>query len=273
MNNLNKAILPRLLSRGDDIAVVKGCLMITPASGKQVPDKWQTDHDRLLEIEIVNLLNIDVYSYTDYSTGRYGKNLYQGVTLQFENTQDDSEAYAILNVEITRARTSKHGKAGDDLPSGQFRVGPKHNFYKFWRATGIKLPKRNSAFHDYMGKLKKILFVGELGYKNKFSNKTLKPLELSSELILAAFIQTLPDNIQTTSKQIPDNYQTRMPNKEMTLNRASNEVALNLTTGESKYGLSYQGSAVISNPLPNTNHIKKPHEQTTDEWLSEWEQA
>jgi len=273
MNDLNKAILPRLLSKGNEVSIVKGSPLIIAASGKQVPEKWLTDNRRLLLLEIINLLNVDAYTYIGYSTGRYGRNLYQGVTLQFEETQDFSEAHAILNAEITRARNSKHGKAGEDLPKGQFRVSPKHNFYKFWRSTGLKFPIRNSAFFDYMGKLKEIIFVGELDYKSKFHNKTLRALELSSELIMAAYIQSLPDNTQTTTKQYPNNYQTRMPNKEVTSKHAANDTALNSSTRESKYGLSYQGSVVISNHLPLINHIKKPYEQTTDEWLNDWEQA
>ncbi|WP_019025652.1 hypothetical protein [Colwellia piezophila] len=45
------------------------------------------------------------------------------------------------------------------------------------------------------------------------------------------------------------------------------------TTCSNNYELSKQGSAVISNALPvNTTH-KTPHQQTTDEWLNDWEQA
>ncbi len=279
MNDLNKAILPRLLSKGDKVAVVKGCLVIVPASDKPVPKKWLDDNRKLLLIEIVNLLNIDAFRYLDYSTGRYkaivkGKEiLCPGITLQFECIENDSEAHAIFNAEITRKRNSKHGKAGENLPVGQFRVNNRHNFYKFWESTGIQSPSRNSAFHDYMGKLKSLLFVGELGYKSKFINKTLRPLELSSDLIKDAYIQSLPDNIQATTKQLPDNYQTKMPNKEMTTKPASNDVAMNLTTGGSKYGLSYQGSAVISIPLSVNTVNKSPEEQTTDEWIKDYDNS
>tara|TARA_R110000744_G_scaffold158285_7_gene274289 strand:- start:238 stop:1059 length:822 start_codon:yes stop_codon:yes gene_type:complete len=273
MYELNKAILPRLLTKGDEIAIVKGCLIITPASGKKVPESWLTVNGSLLLIEIVNLLNIDAYSYTNYSTGRYGKNLYQGITLQFEDIKGGSEAHAILNAQITRTRSSKHGKAGDDLPNGQFKVSTKHNFYKFWLATGIKLPTRNSAFFDYMGKLKRMLFVGELNYKNKFINKTLRCLELSSEMIKAAYIQSLPNNIQATPKQLPNNFPTRISNKEMTSKLAANDAGLNSTTCESKYGLSYQGGEVKSNTLIVNIVKKRPQEQTNDEWMDEYNSA
>jgi hypothetical protein len=273
MNESNKVILSKLLSQGDKLAIVKGCLVITTASRKQVPAWWLLDNGSMLIMEIMNLLNINAYSYTGYSTGRYGKKLYQGVTLQFECIESGNEAFAILNADITRQRSCKHGKAGDDLPNGQFRVSNKHNFYKFWKLTGIKFPARKSAFYDYMGKLKSVLFIGELGCNNKFNNKTLRPLDLSSELIMAAYIQSLPDNIQTTSKQYPNNYQTRMPNKEIALKPAANDIALDSSTCESKYGLSYQGSVVISNILPVNKEHKAPHKQSNDEWMNEWEHA
>jgi hypothetical protein len=44
-------------------------------------------------------------------------------------------------------------------------------------------------------------------------------------------------------------------------------------TGLNKYELSKQGSAVTSNSLLDINHNKRPEEQTTDEWLNNWDRA
>ena len=64
-----------------------------------------------------------------------------------------------------------------------------------------------------------------------------------------------------------------MPNKDLAEPYVNKGLLRNLTTCSNKYELSKQGSAVISNPLPVSTTHKTPHEQTTDEWISEWEQA
>jgi hypothetical protein len=48
---------------------------------------------------------------------------------------------------------------------------------------------------------------------------------------------------------------------------------LHNSTGLHNYELSKQGSAVTSNPLPVNTTNKRPEEQTSDEWMNDWEQA
>jgi hypothetical protein len=282
MTDMNKVSLDKLLSRDDKVDVSNGRLIITPASGKDVPANWLAENEPSIVKEIANLLNLRVYRYTSYSTGNYGKLRKGGVTLQFENILNGDEAFAILNAQLTRKRATKHGNVGAELPKGQFRVSTKHNFYKLWVSTDIKLPARISSFHDYMGKLKSLVFTGNLDSKNKISNETLKPLNVSHEQIITCISQNLPDKIQTTTRQVPYNYQTKIPDKEMIKSHASNDIQGNSSRGVNNYGKSIQGSAVTSNPLSPvsskslslvSSNPKRPEEQTNEEWLQEHNNA
>jgi hypothetical protein len=266
MIDMNKVPLDKLLSRGDRVEVSNGRLKITPRSGKTVPAEWLNENESSIVIEIANLLNIGAYRYTSYSTGNYGKPRKGGVALQFDDMLNGNEAHAILNVLLTRKRSTKHGKVGADLPDGQFRVGTKHNFYKFWVSTNIKLPARMSSFHDYMGKLKSLVFTGELGLKNKISNETLKPLNVRYEQIITRISQPIPDKVQTISRQMPYNFQTKTPDKEMTKSLAANDTQADSSVCASNYGKSIQGNAVTSNPLTLvSSNPKRPEEQTNEE--------
>jgi hypothetical protein len=282
MVDMKKVSLDKLLSRDDKVDVSNGRLIITPASGKDVPANWLAENEPSIVKEIANLLNIGVYRYTGYSTGRYGKHCSEGLTLQFENILHGDEAFAILNVQLTRKRATKHGSVGAELPKGQFRVSTKHNFYKLWVSADIKLPARLSSFHDYMGKLKSLVFTGNLDSKNKISNETLKPLNVSHEQIITCISQNLPDKIQTTTRQVPYNYQTKIPDKEMIKSTAPNDIQGNPSAGANNYGKSIQGSAVTSNPLSPvsskslslvSSNPKRPEEQTHEEWWQAYDNA
>jgi hypothetical protein len=274
MNDMNKVSLDKLLSRDDKVDVSNGRLIITPASGKDVPANWLAENEPSIVKEIANLLNIGVYRYTGYSTGRYGKHCSEGLTLQFENILNGDEAFAILNVQLTRKRATNHGIVGAELPKGQFRVSTKHNFYKLWVSTDIKLPARISSFHDYMGKLKSLVFTGNLDSKNKISNETLKPLNVSHEQIITCISQNLPDKIQTTTRQVPYNYQTKMPDKEMIKGLAANDIQSNTNACVNNHGTGIQGNAVIGNTLSLvSSDPKRPEDQTCEEWLQDYENA
>ncbi len=274
MTTINKVSLDKLLPKCEKVEITDGRLIIAPASGRDVPADWLSEHESSLIIEIVNLLNIKVYKYTGYSTGRYGKHRSEGVCLQYENLINGDEAFAILNVQLTRQRTTKHGAVGSDLPVGQFHVGTKHNFYKFWVSTNIKLPARLSSFHDYMGKLKGLVFTGELGLKNKIRNKTLTPLNVSYTQIIDPNCHPIPDKVQTKSRQVPYNYQTKVPDKEMIKGHAANDIQSNSSTCVNNHGKGIQGNAVIGNPLSLvSSNPKRPEDQSIDEWEQAYDAA
>ena len=274
MTNLYKcSLLETLLSRGDHIAVINGRLVITPKSKLDIPKQWLADKSDNLIIEIAKLYNLDVYIFDSYSTGHYGKHNSAGVTLQFVNITTGEQCHITFNAELKRSRTTAKVKKGSSLPKGQFRIGKKYMFYKFWLATGLSLPPRLSAFHDYMGNLKQLYFVPNLDYKNKVIDKIMPLLNIDNGEILKRLINNEAYSNQTSSIQLPINKHTSMPNNDLTKPYVNKGLAINQTTCSKNYELSKQGSAVISNPLPNTTQNKKTHEQTNDEWLNDWEQS
>ncbi|UUO23927.1 hypothetical protein FGD67_12360 [Colwellia sp. M166] len=267
-------LLIRLIKRGEIVYINQGRLEIKPSGHKKVPLDFLLENKADLTYVIAKLLNLNIYQYVGYSTGRYGSKKCEGITLQFSNMVTGEEAHVIFNVELNRARSSKYHQAGSPLPKGQFRVSKKFLFYKFWLSTELSLPPRLASFHDYMGNLKDIFFIPETdAYKGKISAKLIPLCNVSYEQIKSALAALSPDNLQTNARQLPYNNQTGIPNKEFPQPFRNQAVERELSTGESNYGSSYQGSAVISNQLPITNKVKRPQDQTVDEWLSDWENA
>lgn len=101
---------------------------------RESANTWRTDRHR------------DAFRYEGYSAGRYEEHKSAGVTLRFTSVLTGETAYAIFNVDLTRKRTTVGGKAGAPLPAGEFRVGERSHFYKFWQGTGLPLPERMQRF-------------------------------------------------------------------------------------------------------------------------------
>lgn len=104
--------------------------------------------------------------------------------------------YAVFTADLTRQRNTATAKTGALLPKGQFRIGKRSHFYKFWMETGLPFPRRLAAMHDYMGKLRSVLVTDD-----RFKVGSLVPVWLTAEQFRAAI---LPDNIRTISGQAPD---------------------------------------------------------------------
>jgi hypothetical protein len=274
MTHLKKcSLLETLFSRGDHIDIIKGKLVITPAGKQPEPKKWLAENSSHLLIEIATLLDINVYIYDGYSTGYYGKHKSPGLTLQLINISTGVDCYLTFNIELKRSRTTNNGLKGGCLPKGQFRISKKYKFYQFWLSTGLSLPPRLSSFHDYMGNLKQLYFVPNVDYKNKVIDKIIPLLNIEHSEILSRLTNNSAYNSQTSTIQQPYNKHTSMPYSDIAQPHEYKALSGDLTTGSNNYELSKQGSAVISNPLPvNTTH-KAPHEQTTDEWLNDWESS
>jgi hypothetical protein len=274
MTHLKKcSLLETLFSRGDHIDIIKGKLVITPASKQQIPKKWLAENSIRLLNEISALFDINVYIYDSYSTGYYGKHKSSGLTLQLINISTGEDCYLTFNVELKRSRTTNNGVKGSCLPKGQFRIGKKYKFYQFWLSTGLNLPPRLSSFHDYMGNLKQCFFIPTFDHGAKVKDKIIPLLNLCHDEVLARLSQLNPNNNQTSDIQQPYNTHTDMPYSDIAQRFEYKGLSGDDTTCSNNYELSKQGSAVISNPLPvNTTH-KTPYEQTTDEWLNDWEQA
>ena len=258
----------KLLARDAVISIELGRLIILQRDGQPAPVGWLEQYSDVLVREILVALGIEAYRYESYSTGFYGAVKASGLTLLLSSVRDDSDAYAIFNVCLTRSKTTKAGAEGTPLPKRHFRLkGKRGHFYRFWLSTGLREPRRISSFHDYMGHLKGILFTAKVtdGHPNRLECGTLKPLSISPAEIQEAF---RPDISCTTSGHPTDNCRTHLPDKEYALALVNRGLQPEFTTCAEKHGktvISSHGNSPSLSPRRKT-----PQEQTSEEWEADY---
>lgn len=213
---------------------------------------------------------LDAFEYVGYKTGHYGKHKAPGLTLRFASVITGETVHAIFNVDMTRQRTTVGGKAGDPLPTGQFRVGERSHFYKFWLGTGLQVPDRMQRFHKCMGKLSGILFDGTLN-NDRFEAHTIRPVSLTAEQVRMA---VLGHKEGTTWAQLRHKEGTSSGHKETVEGQAMRgfepiESAC-AANHESKLIRKHDNKVSPITPIPTP---KPPQEQTVDEWLADYGEA
>jgi hypothetical protein len=259
-----ECLATKLLSRGDTVSIERGQLVIQPASGKPVPAEWLDQ--KALEIcrSVLAAIGVDAFRYEGYSAGRYGEHKSAGVTLRFTSVLTGETAYAIFNVDLTRKRTTVGGKAGAPLPAGEFRVGERSQFYKFWQGTGLPLPERMQRFHKCMGKLSSVLLAGEVK-KDRLSVQSLQPVTITAD---QARLAVLGHNLGTTEAQLGHKEGTRSGHKEMATAHGSCGLQPISTTCVTNYENKLtrrddNKTAFIT----DLTAPKPPQDQSVDEWL------
>ncbi len=262
------SLVRRLLVRGNRLAIEQGRLHLDAASGKPVAD-WLAAHHKQLVAEILQRTGIDALHYTGYSCGHYPPKKRAGVTLQFDSLLTNANRYAIFNADLTR---TKGYKAGSPLPKKQFRLNEGSSFKPFW-LSALDAPRRWSALHDYMGKLKGILFDAELtpGKPDRLVATSIRAINLTHQQLLQAFeVSTIPDNCQTASGQTPDNCQTIMPDKIIAPPHVPQGLQPDPATDVDSYGNTVKGNAVSRVDVNPLSPPMKPIEQTTNDWLADY---
>lgn len=260
-------MLATLLARGDRIAVVRGRLVISPASGKPVPDDWLKEWAEPLVIAAARLAGLPALSYQGHGVGNYqvgngSSSRKGGLALQFYCLTTGQELYAIFNVDTTRARDTKAGKKGEKLPPGRFRVRKQSAFRRFWESTELPF-RRLSDFHDYLGKLKGLTLTGIRLQGGRLEASSLCPLEIRWEELHRLSTAKNPDNCPTSSRQRPDKNPTILPDNEPRQHQQSRGIQPDLTTGSPKCGNKvirehgYKGKG------------KRPQDQSNAEWEAE----
>ena len=241
------ALVPMLLSRGDIISIERGLLEVVPASGKHVPKKWLSGNHVAIVTEILRKTGQEGIVYSEYTTGRYGHKLASGVTLQFKSVLEGAEAYAIFNADLTRKRNTKHGRAGDPLPKGQFHVAKGSGFCKFWASTGLP-SRRLSSYYEHMGNLSQFFFEPQDIYasNNRLKSSQLQPLQISCVEIEQAF--NCADKAPTINRQHTDKPPTEATDKETLQPLKTLDLQPGFTTGES-----YCGKTVIREKVTRGN--------------------
>lgn len=262
------SLLPKLLQRSDYLAVENGLIVLRPKSGNlATSDKWlKKNHERVIN-EILTATDKEGYVFAAYTTGYYeGAYGAGGLTLNFNNIMTGISSFISYNVSLRRERSTKAGKKGEALPKGRFNAGKSRAFLRFWSSTGLNKPKRPSGYYDCMGKLKEIIFTGEV-VNGKLSKDSFKPLNISFEEIQNTC--QLPDNRLTSTGQLPDNSLTIRPDKEVAQSHASQGLEPVYSTCTKKRVI--KNKVIKSKEVKEMNHsVNRLENQSTDEWLEEY---
>lgn len=259
-------MLNALIESGASVSIEFGQINIVNQDGSKINELLHYLHQDLFQ-EVLELLQIDAFSYIGYSVGNYG-NKHPGLTLQFISVVTGDSYYVIFNVDITRLRTTKSGRKGQLLPAGHFRVGKRSLFCSFWHSTQLKFPARLSAFHDYLGNLRNMLFTAEEvpNRPGRLSKQTLRPLSVPAEVISA---RLLADTSRTSAGQLPDNRQTSVPDRNLTESLKRQAFEGGSATGGAGYGKAVIRMRGYEGPGTTCQH-KRPEEQTEEEWLADF---
>ncbi|QKL00054.1 hypothetical protein GEV39_00895 [Pseudomonas sp. NY5710] len=262
-----ECLAAKLLRRGDMVSIERGQLVIQPASGKPVPPEWIAANRTGLCREALMAVGMDAFEYIGYSTGHYGKSRVAGVTLQFVSVLSGQSVYAVFNADLTRQRNTAAGKAGALLPRGQFRIGKRSHFHRFWLSTGLQMPDRLQRFYKCMGKLSSILLAGEVN-QDRFDVQSLHPVTITADQLRLAI---LGHNEGTIWAQAGHKEGTTSGHKEIAAAQSPCGIQPSQTTGVANHGnkvIRMCGNKDISNtPIPTH---RPPQEQTVDEWLADY---
>jgi hypothetical protein len=287
-----------LLQRGDNLALCKGQLIITPKSGEPVPKDWFAMNQAKIISEIAQQSQQSIYSYAYYKTGVYNQSRSAGITVRFIDLLTGEDAYAIFNAKLKRQRTTKNKKAGDPLPGGQFYIGNRSALYMLWIKTELDVPRRLSEWHKSMSKLRNVYFNADKNSGGKLTNKTIQPLSVSNDEIYQLF----GGSAGTSQRQGGDNLVTRNGGKdwgqEMVTSKGDKHIAVShdnrgletdskcvsnevrvfesageISTCDSNRALSNQVMTCNVLPLTPNHSDKRPEEQSIDEWLEDLDSA
>ena len=263
-----ECLATKLLRRGDTLSIERGRLSIQTASGKAVPSEWMSANAREICRSVLMAAGIDAFEYVEHRTGHYGKHRAAGLTLFFASVITGETAHAIFNVDLTRKRTTPGGKAGDPLPAGEFRVGERSSFYKFWMGTGLQLPDRMQRFHKCMGKLSDILLTGTLT-NDRFAVQSIGPVSMGPDQVR---LIVLGHNSGTTKAQGGHKEDTSIGHKKTATGHESRGLQTNSTTcvanHENKLIRKEDNKTAPTNDLPTH---KPPQDQSVDEWLDAYD--
>jgi hypothetical protein len=215
MTNSNKyPILSKLISRGDRVEFINGKLVIQPKSGNKVPEDWLKKNEEKLTSEIAEVLNVDICRYEQYSTGEYGKQMYQGVTLNFRTLNSLKTCYVNYNAVLTYQRNTKKHKKGDRLPKKQFYLSKRYRLFN-WFSKVVGNSIKPSEVYRYMGRLKQFYFMPEFDQKGKITEKQIKYCVITYEQILQACQQININKVNTSNTQgLHNPYTTTVRNND-----------------------------------------------------------
>ncbi len=249
------ATIKAILAKGHYVAIEQGCFVVRSSSSEPVPDDFIPKNQANFYNEISVVLGKSILQYQSYSTGRFGVKGFEGVLLSYANVVNGEMCSVFFNAELTRLRTTKHGKQGGKLPKGQFRVTNKFAFTCYWLKLGLLLPQKLSTFHECMGKLKTVLILGQVGSDGRIKKETIKPFSISYDELLSAFsVAKFSDKPPTIFRQASDNSPTSTTDKEPAQTRTQQGIQANSSTCNKYNVLSNQVSTPKADSLVSMNY-------------------
>ncbi len=180
-------LLDELIGREILIEIVDGRLVLET----EIPEESSVSldgnqRDRLVG-EIARLMSLDLYQFRYHTTGKYGGFLGGGITLHFESILSRVAHYAVFNVDVTKAKSSKAGNAGSKRPKGQFTPKAGGAFSRFWRRLLLPQPARPSTMHKKMHLLKHLVLAAEPLDESKLDKNSIKLAQIDHQSLIAAF--------------------------------------------------------------------------------------
>lgn len=266
-----------------------------PKDGGNVPSDWLLNNRHKICVEIASRHSETIFSYSHYQTGKFHNGIAAGVMLQFASLENGEDVFAFFNADLTRKRASKYKDKGSPLPKGQFTVGSRSAFNKFWDRTGLDQPRWPSEWYKVIGNLKGLLLVGEIGSTRKLINSTIKPLSLSSQSINSMFHEkrvrregeeSEKDVRASGESSTGERIERRNGEKDFSVYQVNSCMQEDSKCGPPKarvhnnaFSLSTdiqnhdQSNQVMTNNVSHIPNKKDPKEQSIEEWLSDYEAA
>ena len=280
------------ISRGDQFSVIRGRLVVVPASGLAVPDDWLADNAAKIMAVIGAVAGMTVLRYERFETST---RKFHGVQLIFSDLTNhqqgpgDTFPTAFFNAVTTRQRTTAAGQAGDPLPKNNFSLTLTPGkqppaFWQFWERTGLAHPKKLSCYHKKMALLKSRFFTADIhttaAIKRKILNESLVPISLTADQTADALNLYCGDNTGTTQRQRGDKAVTTAGDNDSQSDQHQCGLQAIQPTGHLPTEHSYTEAQVhrvpdkaISSGMSSGVDDRLPAAQTTDEWLLDYERG
>lgn len=186
-------LLLDLINGGGSISLVNGHFVVKDINGVVREERFMRPIRKQLMEEVAEITGLSCYRYIDYTTGLVRGHSVGHLGIHFIDVLTGDSVVVYFNVNIKRARNTRNSKAGSSLPKGHFSAGERSAFSKFWRSTGLGMPRYSSEFHKVINRLNRLVFTGETeryirqtGSELKFKSKQVPRLTLSGSQIISA---------------------------------------------------------------------------------------
>lgn len=274
-----RPMLNQLMDSGCTLAIKGGELVVKKPNGDKPPEEWIKTHATDVIDQIIKVTSCqNAYRCFGHSVTPYKS---EGtLTLMFADILTDTDTPLFFNVYLSRKRKTNNSDS-KKLPKGKFRVTERCQFKKFWKKTELKDPG-NSSYHDYMGKLKKLIYYAEKAngtgkVKEKINPESVTLLDLSYEQIQTAYLRTkTTDNSPEKPTLNPANDQVKFTDNQTTQSQHSSSLQVNQTTYPKNHDYTLKGNAIDGTRdhyhYQPSRHVP-PQEQSNEQWLDDYSKA